>query len=495
MQTYKIEEFIEELKKNDKDLLMEILLYLQKNHSNSLDALLLNLSDNDNYELLMKIFSYLISQDNYLNLLPEICSYDLREEKNFHLLEECIESDKLPLPQRNALYWISVSLSTRFKEINFSNQHRTYSSLHKSAEETLDLSPLKEFNIEIDEKRVFIYINQYYFQEHAPTIIANLWADTFRELDYKVIIVSTTTSKFAYPTNVSYKYGKLLEVGESKELRDGIFLIEIGGNLTKDDIYIKLIEAVHINKNDKFLLVGDSCLAFDILPFEHKYVVPTVTPKDFILTTALTYIFNRKTTLTNILNQELHYIQGPDDYTQSEDVDFSPPVIQRDNIINIAIIGNRLESDLNTNFWSHIDTLIQKNKNIMLHLIGNIKEEHIPQAHMKNIVIAGFQEKLSSYLENMDFFLNPDRQGGGHSAAIALKTGLPIITLAKGDVYEIILQKYSIETLDEISIFIDNYSNDKNFKDYIDKNNQDIINRFNNSNTIMLNIAKTILEL
>lgn len=495
MKTYPITGLIENLKKDDTNLLREILLHLRANHQETFADLLINLSDTDNYELLKKLFEYLISKTEYFNLLPSFCQIDLKNPDNFHYIEQNIQSDFLPLAQRNALYWIAVSLTTRYNEINFSNQKKTYLTLLTSAKKELNLSGLEELDINVEEKRVFIYTNQFFFEEHAPTKIVNKWADSFKELGYKVIIISTTTSKFAYPTNASYNYGKLLDVGESKELRDGIFLIEIGGNLVMQDIYIKLIEAVYMNDKDKYILVGDSCLAFDILPFQHKFVVPTSAPKEHILTTAHTYILNSISNLKNVNDNNMTMIIGPNNYTNLQFAKFTPPEFKDGNIINIAVVGNRLQNELDNSFWEEMKTLLNQNTHIHIHIIGDTHNAFKDKKSNPRIIFSGFQADLSQYLSNMHFFLNPDRSGGGQSAIYAVKLGIPIITLPDNDVYYAIKRKYSLSHLNQTYSFIHKYMNDPIYKTEIDTINLDLNNLYNKSHAEVTQACKEILDL
>ena len=495
MSAVPISQFIEELKLDDKNLLMEVLLHLQEHHQNNLEDLLLNLSDTDSTELLVKMFHYIITKPDFFITMPEICMVSLQDKNNFTNLEEYIKTSTLPLSQRYSLYWTAASLAVRNQDINFNDHSTTYLSLLESATKLLDLSCIKDLDISVDQKRVFIYTNQYLTQEHSPTKIANIWADACQEYGYTVIIISSTSSKFAFPTDISYNYRKSLAIGESTEIRENIFLIEIGGNLIYQDIYIKLIEAVHMNKNDTFLLVGDSCLAFDILPFDNKYVIPTVTPQNLITTTAHTYIFNKKVAVRNSFSEEMHHIVGPDDYTQSTHTDFLPPIIKENEEIQFAVIGNRLNSELEDSFWANIDTLLTQTTHFKLHIIGEIDKERISHHYHPYIIFAGFQTNLSDYLKKIHFYINPNRDGGGHSAALALKAGIPIITLPKGDVYEIILQRYSVKNLDEIYSFTQNYILDSAFKEKIDTINSHLFDKFNNSKELIKQIVRTILKI
>ncbi|MBU0720402.1 glycosyltransferase family 4 protein [bacterium] len=493
MLEYPIVDFLKDLKAEDKQLFAETLQYLHTSTHSNVGSFLIDLAVNDHNETLTKLFEFMVTKEEYVETLPEVCIRDLHEKNNFGLITEAVLSDELPLSQRNTLYWLAMQLSARYNDREFLNQKECYLSLLNSAKELLDLSVLKDLEINVDEKRVFLYINQYIKEPHAPTTIANSWANVFKYLGYKVIIISCAPSKFAFPSLVSYAYHKLLSLGESKEIDKGIFLIEIGSNLVVNDIYVKLIEAVHMNKNDKFLLIGDSCLPFDILPFEHKYVVPTIAAKTFLTTTAKSYILNKNLDLVNIYDENIHFVKGPNDYTKSDNENFNPQDIKDNDTINIALIGNRLKNELDDVFWEHIDTLITQRQNIKIHIIGVVPEEFIPQKLSSKIILAGFQTDLNAYLKNMQFYLNPDRQGGGQSAISAIKLGLPVITLPKHDVYHAIQEKYFIEDLSQINTFIDSYIHDAEFKTHIDNSNHMLNKQYNDSENELRQAVQTLL--
>jgi glycosyltransferase involved in cell wall biosynthesis len=53
-----------------------------------------------------------------------------------------------------------------------------------------------------------------------------------------------------------------------------------------------------------------------------------------------------------------------------------------------------------------------------------------------------------------DAYLNPPRYGGGSSAAFAMAMGLPVLTLATGDVANIAGERFIFHSFDDITQFV-----------------------------------------
>ena len=56
--------------------------------------------------------------------------------------------------------------------------------------------------------------------------------------------------------------------------------------------------------------------------------------------------------------------------------------------------------------------------------------------------------------QHCDAYLNPPRYGGGSSAAFALAMGVPVLTLATGDVANIAGPRFVFASFDEIKAFV-----------------------------------------
>ena len=108
-----------------------------------------------------------------------------------------------------------------------------------------------------------------------------------------------------------------------------------------------------------------------------------------------------------------------------------------ENRFMCVIVGNRLETDVDEAFIEMINQLCIKMNNIAFVFIGKIgmKQEElkdkIPNAQM---YFVDYCDDLLGIYKIMDLYINPKRQGGGYSAAMAIAAGLPVVTCDYGDV-------------------------------------------------------------
>lgn len=108
-----------------------------------------------------------------------------------------------------------------------------------------------------------------------------------------------------------------------------------------------------------------------------------------------------------------------------------------DNNFVIAIIGNRLDSEVTEKFLELLIKVLSIDLRIIIVFIGNfnnydfIIEEEIFKERTKYL---GYQNDLVGLLSIVDLYVNPPRSGGGASAIYALYNGVPVVTLDSCDV-------------------------------------------------------------
>ena len=102
-----------------------------------------------------------------------------------------------------------------------------------------------------------------------------------------------------------------------------------------------------------------------------------------------------------------------------------------------VVVGNRLEQELDEAFIHLVQSITRQNHEVAFVFIGGLEEkkkllqEAISQAQLYFI---DYCTDLLGIYRIMDLYVNPDRNGGGYSAAMALASSLPVITLDHGDV-------------------------------------------------------------
>ncbi|MGA3023315.1 MAG: hypothetical protein ABSF98_00960 [Bryobacteraceae bacterium] len=102
-----------------------------------------------------------------------------------------------------------------------------------------------------------------------------------------------------------------------------------------------------------------------------------------------------------------------------------------DDAFVLVVAGNRLDDDVTGEFATAVAGLLETAPRAFAVLVGPFAGQASLSRRTRAI---GFQTDLLAVYEIGDAFLNPPRLGGGSSAAFALAMGLPVLTLAEGDV-------------------------------------------------------------
>lgn len=102
-----------------------------------------------------------------------------------------------------------------------------------------------------------------------------------------------------------------------------------------------------------------------------------------------------------------------------------------------AVVGNRLASELTPEFAAVMAELLRNPRARILVMGNHPAFDAFLAAHPgleDRVRYLGFRDDVVSVMAVCDAYLNPDRAGGGRSAAYAQMVGLPVLTLARGDV-------------------------------------------------------------
>ncbi len=124
-----------------------------------------------------------------------------------------------------------------------------------------------------------------------------------------------------------------------------------------------------------------------------------------------------------------------------------------ENRFLVAIVGNRLETEIDEAFLEVMDRILHVNSQIDFVLIGQmcqIEKSSWGGEMEKRIHYLGFCPELFGVYQVLDLYLNPKRMGGGWSSAIALKAGLPVVTLPECDVAYNVGDRYVIRNYEEM---------------------------------------------
>jgi glycosyltransferase involved in cell wall biosynthesis len=113
-----------------------------------------------------------------------------------------------------------------------------------------------------------------------------------------------------------------------------------------------------------------------------------------------------------------------------------------DGAFVLVVAGNRLDDDITGEFAAALAGLLETAPRAFAVFVGPFQDHDQlassePDLRDRTRAI-GFQTDLLAAYEIGDAFLNPPRLGGGSSAAFALAVGLPVLTLAQGDVAAVV---------------------------------------------------------
>lgn len=156
-----------------------------------------------------------------------------------------------------------------------------------------------------------------------------------------------------------------------------------------------------------------------------------------------------------------------------------PPIIIRDGIrltreelglpndkFIIAIVGNRLDTEVDDTFINVIKNILYDNSNVVFAFIGKVKKikKYLENEAIDNRVFyMGYCENLIGVYAAIDLYLNPPRIGGGFSAAMALEAGIPVVTLPDCDVSYYTGEPFCVSGTEEMQYVINKYIEDNMF--------------------------------
>ncbi|EXX88240.1 hypothetical protein BG53_00910 [Paenibacillus darwinianus] len=136
-----------------------------------------------------------------------------------------------------------------------------------------------------------------------------------------------------------------------------------------------------------------------------------------------------------------------------------------ENKFLIAVIGARLNDEVTPAFLDVFEQLYKLGAHLVF--IGGF-DKHAEYA-AKNSVFAehstalGFQSDVLAIMELCDLYANPQRTGGGSSAAEALYKGVPVVTLDSGDVSVAAGGDFHVHSYEEMTHMIKRYIQEDRF--------------------------------
>ena len=442
-----------------------------------------------------------IWNQGYIDNFPKICIESLQKELDVYDFAEYILDKNETIEDRYSCYnRLNIHLHRRVTLENYEEAINIQKKLYKKLLlESIDkIGYINCIEQENSDERLYIFTNLYFPKSvgHSPSTIVEILNNELKKYFNQVIIVITNPYPFPYPlAPLEYRlFDKTYSNIENNCVYNynDISFVRFGGYVS-EALYLEFVNHQKFTSKDKFLLVGHSNIHFDLIKSDKKINIP-LSEKLREFNSASYQIWNDKIgDFKNIFNKRFKIILASD-LTRKTNLEIITKNKNIDENINIAIVGNRLDIELDIEFFKYLEKAIKIIPNLKFKIIGEQpKLDLISKKLLKNIEFISFISDLENYfIENIDFYLNPKRVGGGHSSMMAIKANIPVITLAYGDVYSTLEKKYFINSFDEIADFIKNYIEDKDFKIKIDNMNKEILI---DSSKVFEDMIRTIVKI
>ena len=445
--------------------------------------LLRELAKKENNQELIEAWIEIWNQ-GYIDNFPRICIESLQKELDVYDFAEYILDKNETIEDRYSCYnRLNIHLYRGVTPENYEEAINIQKKLYKKLLlESIDkIGYINCIEQENSDERLYIFTNLYFPKSvgHSPSTIVEILNNELKKYFKQVIIVIANPYHFPYPlAPLEYRlFDNTYSDIENNCVYNynDISFVRFGGYVS-EALYLEFVNHQKFTSKDKFLLVGHSNIHFDLIKSDKKINIP-LSEKLREFNSASYQIWNDKIgDFKNIFNKRFKIILASD-LTRKTNLEIITKNKNMNDNINIAIVGNRLDIELDIEFFKYLEKAIKIIPNLKFKIIGEQpKLDLISKKLLKNIEFISFISDLENYfIENIDFYLNPKRFGGGHSSMMAIKANIPVITLAYGDVYSILKKKYFINSFDEIADFIKNYIEDKDFKIKIDNMNKEIL--------------------
>ena len=137
-----------------------------------------------------------------------------------------------------------------------------------------------------------------------------------------------------------------------------------------------------------------------------------------------------------------------------------------ENKFLVCLVGNRLDTEISPSFRQLMCSILQRNFNIDFVIIGivhELKEFFENTNYKERIHYLGYCSDLLGVYRILDLYINPERIGGGWSSAIALRAGLPVVTLPNCDVAYNVSESFTVTSKEQMLETILKYASDNIF--------------------------------
>ncbi len=403
-------------------------------------------------------------------ILADDTSSYLIQKKAFGVLCQVASIQRLPLQDRWTLYQLLnqyMFISTTFD--SYTNvMEAVYESIYFDLEKQISPALLHAAMPAPSKKQpVVIITSQFLAPEHAPTRRVLDYSYTIQtRLNTPVIIINEAGLHLkevpymhAFP---SFAYGSPLTSVKNYTYKDTAFQFYqtpcTMPNLTEIS---NILYTIRQSNPMLVLNVGANCLTSDLC---HNFVkTATIACSTSMPRSLANYLVlcrelrssdqKRLSSLypwQTVVESVFNYIMPDDSQLNTyHRADFNIP----EDACLLVCAGNRLQVELDDEFLTMINTLINTHPEFHFLLIGDIADQDAITAHFdrcENLHLAGPLKDGSQAIRLGDIYVQPTRKGGGRAAFEALYYGLPVITTKYGDTWDVCGDTFAVSSYSEM---------------------------------------------
>ncbi|MGR6128408.1 glycosyltransferase [Paenibacillus sp. SER-28] len=477
MRSSKVTLEIEKILSNDKLSIVEVYKLLD-HELTKLNGNFESLNSNSRQEIVTEIEQMISDYKNwglYLTSFLLACTKDQKFlEDIFEYIEKEVRIDVL-----HFIYWQITSLLFTTPKLKTKKNTNRLKKIYRRYFEYFNNQIANEGNwIPYEERNkdlVVVVAGQILSMSHSPTQVALDHCKALYNLKKNIFLINTADMPRSivtpYFNAVLFNYDEgYNQAGRLMYENSSIPFSQCEKEMPDGDQIMELIQAIQYLKPLFVLSISGSNVSADLF----SNFVPVITlPLAYDLPTSESTfsILPRKinqadlNTLEELNRSRESVIESVFTYK------YTPPQTKmhreywglgEENFV-LAVVGNRLDAELDDSFLTELDDLLKCNDHTRIMFIGELENyKKITNRYVtldKQSVHVGAQKDLAAVYEVCDAYLNTVRSGGGTSAAIALRQGLPVFTYAFGDVAHTAGEYYHINSFDDVKIFIKKWEN------------------------------------
>lgn len=304
---------------------------------------------------------------------------------------------------------------------------------------------------------VFVFVSQFISPRHAPSKIAlDIIKGLCLSAHKQVLFIDTCEllpRKGAVPWYDAALGNRRIYETEGLTYEGASFsYLQLSLAMPNLDEMAKIIELINSYKPYFCITVGESLTADLCSQLVPNVVVPTTARLPH--TMGQFRLADSSILPDNCTVQSEQFYRGIIDFRVVPEIAVSARQREheREGPLQIAIVGNRLDAELEDAFFAFLQQLTSLDVRFVF--VGEFDKleywcQRFPAIAAKTSAL-GFQTDLVSALDQCDVFLNYPRSGGGNSALYAMRSGLPILTLRKGDVFAVAGDEFGFNAYAEI---------------------------------------------